>query len=312
MESTHTDYRYGVHDNTSALYNTFAPRHNQQRLHCTDISTNRSQKKVLNLAKNKHPKNTAHCGIRQHYSHVTCRHCHFSPLCLGPKNTTTGTATHSKTATATLPEVPRKHYKKGQNLFGPGDKLEYFAIVREGAVKCFSLNNDGSEQITRFVLPGEALSLEAYASGTQYGFAQAIDATQVCLFSLPQLEKHWQEHPSFQAHCMKLMSASLAKQNTICRLLNKTSADTRLAAFLMDIIHNYTQRNLRSDQIRLPMPRADIGNYLSLALETISRAMSRLEKRGIIQVTGKQVQILDQAALQALVPENMVHLKSGI
>lgn len=243
--------------------------------------------------------------IQQSFKHVTCRHCHFSPLCLHNKSNDKDSKTKNTLSHFSPQDVPKRQFKKGQNLFVPGDKLEHFAIVREGAVKCFSLNNDGSEQITRFVLPGELLGLEAFGSGYQYSFAQAIEATQICLFSLPQLETHWHEDQAFQIHCMKLMSASLAKQNTISRLLNKTSADTRLATFLMDIVDNYNHRQLRSEEIRLPMPRADIGNYLSLALETISRAMSRLEKRGIIQVTGKQVKILDLEGLQALVPDNM-------
>lgn len=243
-------------------------------------------------------------SARPTYAHVTCRHCDFSPLCM--KNNAAKESRNTNIfGQCSLKDIPRKSYKKGQNLFAPGEKLEHFAIVKEGAVKCFSLNSDGSEQITRFVLPGEVLGLEAYASGEQQSFAQAVEATELCLFNLPELQTHWQNDQAFQLHCMQLMSASLAKQSAISRLLNKTSADTRLAAFLMDIVDNYAQRQLRYDDIRLPMPRADIGNFLSLALETISRAMSRLEKSGIIRVTGKHVKILDLDALQALIPESM-------
>lgn len=226
------------------------------------------------------------------YKHVTCRHCSFSPLCL-----------QNAVSSCKAPDLARRIFKRGQNIFSPGDSLEYFAIVREGAVKCFSLNSDGSEQITRFALPGDILGLEAYASGEQQNFAQAIELSEVCLFSISQIQTQWCNNPSFQMHCMKLMSCSLAKQAHISRLLNKTSADTRLAAFLLEIVQNCKARQLRHDEIRLPMPRSDIGNYLSLALETISRAMSRFEKWGLIHVTGKHVKILDLPGLEALLPE---------
>jgi CRP/FNR family transcriptional regulator len=160
------------------------------------------------------------------------------------------------------------------------------------------------------VLPGETLSLEAYGSGVQENFAQAIEATEVCLFSITTLQQHWSHDHNFQRHCMKLLSDSLAKQARISALLNKTTAETRLAAFLLDIIDNYTQRQLRHDEIRLPMPRADIGNYLSLALETVSRTISRFEKRGLIRATGKHVRILDLAGLTALVPSAITQTES--
>ena len=104
--------------------------------------------------------------------------------------------------------------------------------------------------------------------------------------------------PSLQRHLFQLMSREITDDQLLITLLSKNSADERVATLLLSIANRNARRNLSASQFRLPMSRVDIGNYLGLTVETISRVFSRMQKTGMLRVDNKEIEILDQEALQ--------------
>ncbi|WP_160152463.1 fumarate/nitrate reduction transcriptional regulator Fnr [Microbulbifer sp. ALW1] len=225
---------------------------------------------------------------------VNCGNCSVRRLCL-PVGL-------SEEDIQRLEQVSRKKkiLKAGDTLFRAGDPFSNLYAIRSGSFKSAVIGADGDTQVTHFALPGELLGLDAYSSGSHPGYAEALEESSVCVLPFTQLENLAQQVPALQKQIYNIFSEELKQDNDVLLLLGKRSAESRLAALLINISSRYARRGYSASEFKLSMQRMDIANYLGLTAETVSRLMSRFQKQGLILAQGRAITILDLIALSEL------------
>lgn len=194
----------------------------------------------------------------------------------------------------------KKPIQKNQQLFKAGDKLKSLYAIRSGSIKSFTISEQGDEQITAFHLAGDLVGFDAITDDTHPSFAQALETAMVCEIPYDTLDDLSGKMPKLRQQIMRLMSDEIKGDQDMILLLSKKSAEERLAAFLANLSTRFSQRGFSSKEFRLTMTRGDIGNYLGLTVETVSRLLGRFQKSDILGVKGKDIHILDLPALKEL------------
>jgi CRP/FNR family transcriptional regulator len=182
--------------------------------------------------------------------------------------------------------------QKGEHLFYQGDEFKAVFAVRTGTVKTYTLTNDGEEQITGFHLASELVGLESYDSITYPSSAKALETTNVCEIPVDKLDELSGKMPELRRQLMRLMSKELREEQQMMLLLSKKSAEERIASFLINLAARFKRRGFSGTSFRLTMSRADIANYLGLAVETVSRVFTRFQKQGLLEATGSAKDIV--------------------
>ncbi len=194
----------------------------------------------------------------------------------------------------------KKVLKKGEFLFHAGDSFDAIHAIRSGSLKSYTISSDGTEQITGFHLPGEIVGLNAISS-TQYpSFAKALETSLVCTIPFEKLETLSRDIPGLQKQVFKVMSTEIREEQELMMLLSKKNADERFAAFVMNLSARFRRRGLSDKEFQLTMTRGDIGNYLGLAVETVSRLVTRLQQRELIAIQDRYIQITNMKELSEL------------
>ena len=193
-----------------------------------------------------------------------------------------------------------KPLQKNQHLYREGDDFQSVYAVRSGTLKAYKTTDDGREQVTGFYFPGEILGMDGISNNTHASSAKALETAATCEIPFTSLEKLSSHMPSLQRHFFQLMSREITEDQLLITLLSKNSADERVAALMLSISTRYARRKLSATQFRLPMSRVDIGNYLGLTVETVSRVFSRMQKLDIMRVDNKEIEILDPQALRKM------------
>ena len=188
--------------------------------------------------------------------------------------------------------------QKNQHLYREGDDFQSVFAVRSGAMKAYKTTDDGSEQVTGFYFPGEILGMDGISKNTHASSAKTLETAAVCEIPFSSLEKLSTLMPSLQRHFFQLMSREITEDQQLITLLSKNSADERVASLMLSISTRNARRKLSATHFRLPMSRVDIGNYLGLTVETVSRVFSRMQKLNLLRVDNKEIEILDPTGLQ--------------
>jgi CRP/FNR family transcriptional regulator len=226
---------------------------------------------------------------------LACRECSLSGVCL-PVGLARGDVDR-------LDSIVKRNrpFHRNDFLFRAGDEFSTLYVVKTGTVKTFIHNPDGSELVLGFHLPGEIVGLDGIDEDRHGCFAQALETTAVCELPFENLERLSTEISGLQHQLLRLMSREITKETNLMKLLGNSSAEERLAAFLISLSCRLIARGYSGDSLNLSMSRQEIGSYLGLALETISRLFTSFHERGILRVNRKHVEIIDQQALRALV-----------
>jgi CRP/FNR family transcriptional regulator len=188
----------------------------------------------------------------------------------------------------------------GDHLYRSGDQFQSIYAVRSGSIKTYLVDEDGVEQVTGFFLPGEVLGFDGISSKTHGCSVVALETSSVCEIPFERIEELSLQISSLQHHMFHLMSQQIETDNKMMLTLSKKNAEGRIATFLLGLSLRFARRNLSPNAMRLPMSRMDIGNYLGLTIETVSRTFSRLHKENILSVDGREVVIKDHARLNEL------------
>jgi CRP/FNR family transcriptional regulator len=222
---------------------------------------------------------------------VSCRACSLNALCV-PHSLT------DKEIEIVDAAVKRsKPIQRNRTVFETGDKFVSLYAVRSGAIKTYSVDQEGDEHVIGFYLPGEMFGMDAINSGHHISSAKALETTAICEIPYNRLEELSSQIHNLQSHMYRLLSKEISQDQRLQLLLSKKTAEERIGNFLLDLSNRYQQRHLSPTAFRLPMARTDIGNYLGLAVETVSRIFTRLQKSQILRVEGKEVVILDHHRL---------------
>lgn len=193
-----------------------------------------------------------------------------------------------------------KPLQKGQHLYREGDDFQSVYAVRSGTLKAYKTTDDGREQVTGFYFPGEILGMDGISKNAHASSAKTLETSAVCEIPFNSLSRLSALMPNLQHHFFQLMSREITEDQILITLLSKNSADERIAALLLSISTRKARRKLSATQFRLPMSRVDIGNYLGLTVETVSRVFSRMQKMDIIRVDNKEIEITDMPGVQRI------------
>lgn len=222
---------------------------------------------------------------------VSCNDCNLSAVCLP-----------LAVSDLQLDELDQiihrgRPLKRGEHLYRAADQFHCVYAVRSGAIKTYTVSQDGEEQVTGFYLPGEILGMDGISTAHHVSSAKALESTTLCEIPFSRLEELSARIPSLQHHFFSLMSKEIQADRELHLLLSKKTAEDRVAALLLSISARHRARGLSDTQFRLPMSRYDIANYLGLAVETVSRVFTRFQQHGWLSVVGRDIRILDRSVL---------------
>jgi CRP/FNR family transcriptional regulator len=197
----------------------------------------------------------------------------------------------------------RRRLRRGTGLYHAGEPLAGLFAIRSGFMKSCVLHDDGREQVAGFHMAGDLLGLDAIGSGNHTCDTVALEDTEVCEIPFTSLEQLSREMPSLQHQLHRIMSREIVRDHGVMLLLGSMSAGERLAAFLLNLSQRFAARGYSPSEFRLRMTREELGSYLGLKLETVSRTLSSFHERGLIEVRQKQVRIVDFPGLKALLEQ---------
>lgn len=196
---------------------------------------------------------------------------------------------------------------KGTLFFKAGDKLTALYSIRSGSMKLQLENESGHMQVTGFVFAGEIIGLDALADNQHLSNAIAMEDTEVCVIRMTNLSYLSKEIPALAYRITRLMSQEISRSHNMALSLGAMRSEQRLAAFLINLSQRFTCLGYSGSEYVLRMSREEIGNYLGLTLETVSRLLSRFAKEGLIRIHQREVRILDFNGLQALIQNENLH-----
>lgn len=229
-----------------------------------------------------------------HNHGVTCGECGLSAVCLP--------IALEATEIDSLDDIVQRNkpLQKGAHLFRENDDFFSVYAVRSGALKVYSITNDGKEQVTSFTLPGEILGMDAIGNNKHASSAVALETAAICEIPFDMLDELSSSIPALRRRFYQLMSEKITSDQQLITLLGKNTAEQRVSALLLSISARNARQKLSATKFNLPMSRIDIGNYFGLTVETISRVFGRLQKLGLIEVRHKQVEILKHDEFRAI------------
>jgi len=225
---------------------------------------------------------------------VTCSNCNLRELCL-PQGLD---ARELERVEGIV--YARRRVRRGEALYNAGDAFDAVYAVRSGFVKTTLLHDDGREQVTGFYMAGELLGLDGIGAGRYHGNAIALEDTQVCVLPFALVEAMGREVPGLQRRLHAILSREIVRDRGVMLLLGSMRAEERLAAFLLNLSRRFMRRGYSPSAFHLRMTREEIGSYLGLKLETVSRLFSRFQAEGLIEVQQKHVRIRAIEGLEAL------------
>ena len=237
---------------------------------------------------------TTHPPIKLSTLKTACKSCKLHDLCL-PLGLDLGDIDRLDSIIKR-----RKPLQKNEYLFHGGDQFHSLYAVRSGSIKTYSESEQGDEQITGLYLPGELLGLDAIHDNHHPCSAIALETTSLCEIPFDTLEDLSKAIPSLHHQLLRIMSKEIASDQTLLMLMAQKNAEERLAAFLVNLSSRLKQRNFSATEFYLSMSRKDIGNYLGLTIETISRTFSRFQSEGLLNTQRKYVQITELERLKEI------------
>jgi CRP/FNR family transcriptional regulator len=195
-----------------------------------------------------------------------------------------------------------KHaYQRGGFLYRSGAKFQSLYAIRTGFFKTQVLHEDGREQVTGFQMAGEIIGMDAISSDAHACDAIALEDSEVCEIPFSRLEELSRRLPSLQRHLHRILSREIVRDQGIMLLLGSMRAEERLAAFLLNLSQRFAARGYSPTSFYLRMTRQEIGSYLGMKLETVSRTLSNFQGAGLITIRNKSVEIHNLQKLQRFV-----------
>jgi len=233
--------------------------------------------------------------ICPHNQNISCASCRLNELCLP--------IALNKTEIHQLDEIVERNrpYKKGDHLYRQSDEFKSVYAVRSGSFKSYVLSDNGQGRVTGFFLPGEIIGMDGIASSNYANSTVALEHSSICEIPFQQLERLSHQLPNLQHHFFAIMGNEIAKDQQIHTLLSSYTAEERTASFLLGLSSRYSRVSLSPTRFLLPMTRSDIGEYLGLTVETVSRIFTALQRKGLIDVNNREVELLDIKALRAII-----------
>ncbi len=234
-------------------------------------------------------------ALHPHTIKVACSNCNLRELCM-PLGLSAAELDKIDDVVAS-----RRKIKRGSTLFRNGEKFTSLFAIRTGFFKTCVASEDGRDQVTGFQMAGEIVGLDGIVNDHHTCDAVALEDAEVCVMPFDRIEELSREVNSLQRHVHKIMSREIVRENGVMLLLGSMRAEERLAAFLLNLVQRLHARGFSQSELVLRMTREEIGSYLGLKLETVSRTFSKFVDDGIVEVKQRHVRILNTEALKDIV-----------
>lgn len=226
---------------------------------------------------------------------IACSSCNLRELCL-PVNLD-GMGMRQLDVLTSV----KRTFRRGEYLYHSGEPFRSLYAIRTGFFKTQVLHEDGREQVTGFQMPGEIIGLDAICTNAHACNAIALEDSEICELPFDRLEELSRELPGLQRHLHKIMSSEIVRDHGIMLLLGSMRAEERLAAFLLNLSQRFSARGYSPNAFHLRMTRQEIGSYLGLKLETVSRTFSLFQEHNLLSVRARDVEIIDMSRLRIFV-----------
>lgn len=226
---------------------------------------------------------------------VACSNCNLRELCM-PLGLNDDELKRLDDLVAT-----RRKVLRGDNLYRNGEKFSALYAIRTGFFKTTVATEDGRDQVTGFQMAGEVIGLDGIVSEHHTCDAVALEDAEVCVMNFDRIEDLSREINALQRHVHKIMGREIVREHGVMLLLGSMRAEERLAAFLLNLVQRLHARGFSQSELVLRMTREEIGSYLGLKLETVSRTFSKFVEEGIVEVKQRHVRILNPDALKLIV-----------
>ena len=226
---------------------------------------------------------------------VACSNCNLRELCM-PVGLAPGELQRLDDLVAT-----RRKVKRRETLFRNGEPFTSLYAIRTGVFKTRVTSEDGRDQVTGFQMAGEIIGLDGIVNDQHTCDAVALEDSEVCVMPFERIEELSREVTALQRHVHQIMSREIVREHGVMLLLGSMRAEERLAAFLLNLVQRLHARGFSRSELVLRMTREEIGSYLGLKLETVSRTLSKFATDGIVEVEQRNVRILDPEALRRIV-----------
>lgn len=197
--------------------------------------------------------------------------------------------------------------RRGACLFHNGEKFTALYAIRTGFFKTRITTEDGRDQVTGFQMAGEIIGLDGIVNDQHTCDAIALEDAEICVLPFERLEEISREVKALQHHVHKILSREIVREHGVMLLLGNMRAEERLAAFLMNLSQRLQARGFSRFDLVLRMTREEIGSYLGMTLETVSRTFSKFAEDGLIEVKQRQIHIHDADALLRIVNHQGCH-----
>ncbi len=199
--------------------------------------------------------------------------------------------------------------EKNEVQYHAGDKQQAIYAVRSGAFKTIMTTSDGAEQITGFYLPGELLGLDGLGDGTYKCTAIALETASLCELRTEKFDDIFQNISGLRNQLLHLIGEEISSDHQKLLAMGQLKGEERIATFLLSLGNRLAKRGFSPRVFNLPMPRHDLANYLGLAVETLSRMLSHLQKQGVISVKQRNIEITDMTAIRILAHSENLNVK---
>lgn len=216
---------------------------------------------------------------------LSCTKCLLKNLCI-PK--------HLKAADFKEFEDIIKHshtLNRGEHIHHQDEPINSLFIIRSGSVKQYVSRNNNEEQILDFFLPGELIGLDSFNMPFYGNSVIALESTSYCTLPLSKFKSLYEKMPILQEAMLNLMSKTISSEKEMLLSACNKSADARFATFLLGLSRRYSTLGYPENQIHLSMSRQEMGNYLGLTSETVSRIITRFQNDKLISVNQKDINI---------------------
>jgi CRP/FNR family transcriptional regulator len=226
---------------------------------------------------------------------ASCSSCHMRQLCLP------GELDAEDLARIDSMVYARRRLERGEALYHAGAEFSAVHAIRSGSFKTSLFDAERREQVIGFFMCGEFLGLEALGCEKYNTTAVALEDSEVCVLSDGLIERLTRAIPALQRRLHSLLAREILREQKMMMLLGRMRAEQRLATFLLNLSVGSVGRGYSSSDFHLRMTREEMGSYLGLKLETVSRLFRHFHDASLIEVDCKHVRILDLPGLQRLV-----------
>ena len=262
------------------------------------VSFSGANTRIVALGDEDAPASAAHCR-------AACAQCGVRKLCL-PHN-----LPHAELGRLVGLVYAHLKVRRGEYLCRAGDPLGAIYAIRSGFFKSECIFEDGRCQIMGFHIPGEMAGIDGIESGRYTCNAVALEDAEVCVIPLLRLQEALPEMHALQHVFHQILGREIARRHGTMVLLGAMHADQRLAAFLLNLSQRFGSRGRTASSFELPMTRGDIGSFLGLKLETVSRSFTRLKDSALLAAEQRRIRLLDTAGLRQIVAQRPVRGTTG-